>query len=102
MTSELTEHLAGVLGQCSALAHLDLGDNDIRDGAGGIVNVLEQCRALVHLDLSYNELGAEVLGRVAGHLAHHCPGLTHLNLSGKTFQCFCGQQEAIEGQRHAH
>ena len=44
--------LAGVLGQCSSLAVLDLSDNDIGDeGAGRLATGLGQCSSLeeVHL-----------------------------------------------------
>ena len=51
--------LAGVLGQCAALAHLDLADNYIgADGAGRLAGVLGQCGALAHLDLTCNYIGA--------------------------------------------
>ena len=43
---------AGVLAQCSALAHLDRAGNGL--GAGGtesLAGVLTQCTALAHLDL---------------------------------------------------
>ena len=50
--------LAGVLGQCSSLAELNLRDNDIRDeGAGRLAVVLGQCSSLAELDLSYNGIG---------------------------------------------
>jgi hypothetical protein len=54
MKGQDTERLAGVLAQCPALAHLDLGG--ISDfGAAGedrLAGVLGQCRELVYLNLS--------------------------------------------------
>jgi hypothetical protein len=51
------ESLAGVLGQCTALAHLDLSWNEIETGgAESLAGVLGQCAALAHLDLSYDSL----------------------------------------------
>ena len=51
-------------------------------GADSLAGVLGQCTALTHLDLSYNWIckspGAEE--RLAGVLVQ-CPGLVHLNLS---------------------
>jgi len=44
-----------VLGQCAALAHLDLGDNGMGEpGAESIVGVIAQCPALAHLNLRNN------------------------------------------------
>ena len=44
--------LAEVLGQCSSLATLDLGANDIgAEGAGSLAGVLGQCLSLTKLDL---------------------------------------------------
>ena len=49
------ERLAGVLGQCSSLAELNLAGNGIRsEGAGRLAGVLGQCSSLAELDLSYN------------------------------------------------
>ena len=62
MKGQDAESLAGVLGQCPALAHL-------------------QCRELVHLNLSGNwihDAGTESLAGVLGQ----CAALAHLNLSG--------------------
>jgi Ran GTPase-activating protein (RanGAP) involved in mRNA processing and transport len=74
------ECLAGVLGQCTALAHLDLSGNIIRAGAESLAGVLGQCAALAHLNLSYNGIEAAGAERLAGALAQ-CPALAHLNLS---------------------
>ena len=53
------ESLAQVLGQCAALAHLNLGDNAITTGgAERLAEVLAQCTALAHLDLNCNNIGA--------------------------------------------
>ena len=50
--------LSGVLGQCSALATLDLSRNDIGDeGAGRLAGVLGQCSSLTMLDLAGNDIG---------------------------------------------
>jgi Ran GTPase-activating protein (RanGAP) involved in mRNA processing and transport len=46
------ERLAGVLGQCLELVHLNLRDNKIGAGwAERLAGVLGQCAALVHLEL---------------------------------------------------
>ena len=66
------ECLAGVLGQCTALAHLDLSGNIIRAGAESLAGVLGQCAALAHLNLSYNGIEAAGAERLAGALAQ-CP-----------------------------
>jgi Ran GTPase-activating protein (RanGAP) involved in mRNA processing and transport len=69
-----------VLGQCTALAHLNLGDNQIGPaGAESLAGVLGQCTALDHLNLSTNDIGeagAESLSEVLGQ----CTALTLLNL----------------------
>ena len=50
--------LAGVLGQCASLAHLDLACNDIgAEGAGRLAGVLGQCASLAHLNLADNHIG---------------------------------------------
>ena len=52
--------LAGVLGQCSSLATLDLPANGIGDeGAGRLAGVLGQCSSLAVLNLKYNGIGAD-------------------------------------------
>eukprot|EP00961_Rhodomonas_salina_P094463 1271169-Rhodomonas_salina.1 len=76
------ERLAGLLGECKALTHLDLNDNDIgKRGAGRLAGVLGKCKALTHLDLSRNLIRAEGAGRLAGVLGK-CKALAHLDLSG--------------------
>ncbi len=56
-----------MLGECKALAHLDLSSNEIGDeGAGRLAGVLGLCKALAHLDLSYNEIWEEGAGRCWG------------------------------------
>ena len=41
------ESIAGVLGQCQALAHLNLSNNEIGpDGSESLARVLDQCTAL--------------------------------------------------------
>ena len=61
--------LAGVLVQCPALAHLNLGFNGIgAAGAGSLAGVLRQCAALAHLNLSFNQIGAAG----AGSLSQEC------------------------------
>eukprot|EP00961_Rhodomonas_salina_P152837 2056960-Rhodomonas_salina.4 len=52
--------LAEVLGECKALAHLDLSRNRIdAEGAGRVAVSLVGSQALAHLDLSDNRIGAE-------------------------------------------
>ena len=46
------EGATAVLGQCTSLAHLDLGENEIADeGAGRLVAVIGQCASLAHLNM---------------------------------------------------
>jgi hypothetical protein len=92
-----TVRLAGVLAQCPALAHLDLGDNKLFDlqrewpwrdpdpgaaGAESLAVVLGQCSALAHLDLRGNRI--HDLGRLAQVLPQ-CTALAHLDLSDNDF-----------------
>ena len=73
--------LAGVLGQCGSLAHLNLSRNRIRDeGAGRLAGVMGKCWSLAHLDLGWNKIGAEGAGRLAEVLGQ-CRSLAHLDLS---------------------
>ena len=52
-----------MLPQCTSLAHLHLGRNDIGNvGAGRLAAVLPQCTSLAHLDLRGNDIGAEGAG----------------------------------------
>ena len=52
--------LAGVLGQCSSLAVLNLYGNGIgADGAGRLAGVLGQCSLLAELNLAGNGIGAD-------------------------------------------
>ena len=45
-----------MLGQCAALARLDISGNEVGDaGARSFVGVLGQCPALTHIDLSYSQ-----------------------------------------------
>jgi hypothetical protein len=77
-----TKSAAGVLGQCAALAHLDLKANEIGDaGAESLARVLAQCTVLAHLDLSYNEIGSPGAERLARALGQ-CASLAHFNLMG--------------------
>ena len=70
-----------VLGQCSSLAELNLGGNDLgREGVGMLAGVLGQCSALTKLDLCDNRMGAEGAGRLAGVLGQ-CSSLAKLDLS---------------------
>jgi hypothetical protein len=72
--------LAGVLAQCAALAHLDLFASDIRDAeAESLTGVLGQCAALAHLNLRYNSIGDAGAQRLAGVLGQ-CAALAHLDL----------------------
>ena len=53
-----TERLAGVLGQCAALAHLNLNGNKIgEEGAERLARVLGQCLPLAHLDFRGYDIG---------------------------------------------
>ena len=73
--------LAEGLGQCSSLAHLNLGINTVgAEGAGRLAAVLGQCPSLAHLDLGFNSIGDEGAGRLAAALGR-CPSLAHLDLS---------------------
>eukprot|EP00961_Rhodomonas_salina_P199217 2687255-Rhodomonas_salina.3 len=75
------KRLAGVLGECGSLAHLDLSTAGISAaGAGRLARVLGQSRGLAHLNLCRNRIGAEGVGMLAGVLAE-CKELTHLDLS---------------------
>ncbi len=89
-----TESLAGVLPQCPALAHLHLSDNGI--GAGGaerLAGVLSQCTALVHLNVGFNRIGPAGAESLAGVLAQ-CPALAHLNLCNDDSGCiFCRRSD---------
>ena len=61
-----------MLGQCRALAHLVLYNNDIEAaGAKSLAGVLAQCEALVHLDLSINGIGDAGVVSLAGELAQY-------------------------------
>ena len=75
--------LAGVLAQCPALAHLDLGANHNfgAPGAERLAGVLGQCRELVYLDLCDNNVGPDGAGNLARVLAQ-CTALTDLDLHG--------------------
>ena len=74
------ERLAGVLGQCTALAHLNLRINEIGPaGAQSLAGVLGQCAELAHLDLCQNSIGPDGAESLAGVLAQ-CPALAHLDL----------------------
>ena len=47
-----------MLGQCPALAHLNLRNNWIgEDGVGKLAEVLPRCPALAYLNLEYNGIG---------------------------------------------
>jgi Ran GTPase-activating protein (RanGAP) involved in mRNA processing and transport len=82
MKGQDAERLAGVLTQCPALAHLDLGRNYNFGSAGAerLAGVLGQCRELVHLNLSINWIGTGGAERLAAVLPQ-CAALAHLNLS---------------------
>ncbi len=66
------ENLAGVLGQCRLLAHLNLHRNNIgAAGAKCLAGVLAQCAALAHLDLSSYRIGENGPGGFAGVMAQY-------------------------------
>ena len=59
MIEEDGVEILSVLGQCAALAHLDLGNNEIGDaGTESLAGVLGQCTALARLYLGGNHIGA--------------------------------------------
>jgi hypothetical protein len=74
--------LAGMMGQCTSLAHLDLNFNQIeKDGAESLAGVLAQCPAMAHLILSsFNQIGDAGPEALAGVLGQ-CPTLVYLDLS---------------------
>jgi Leucine-rich repeat (LRR) protein len=81
MKGQDAERLAGVLGQCRELVHLNLSDNQIGpDGAERLAGVLAQCPALAHLDLCGNQIGPTGADSLAGVLGQ-CAALSHLDLS---------------------
>jgi hypothetical protein len=65
-----------VLAHCTALAHLDLSNNEIRDaGAERPAGVLGQCPALAHLNLHYNDIGTVGEGRLRASWRGQASGL---------------------------
>jgi len=68
------ETLAGVLGQCTALTHLDLNNNGISEsGTDFLAGVLTQGPALTHHLLDNNWIGhggTAILAGVLGHTNH--------------------------------
>ena len=55
-----------MLGQCTALSHLDLSDNYTGNaGTESLAEVLAQCAALAHLNHSVNKIGAVGAKRLA-------------------------------------
>ena len=57
--------LAGVLGQCSSLATLNLRYNDIgAEGSTRLAGVLGQCSSLATLDLEGNDIGDEGIAMI--------------------------------------
>ena len=63
VTDKVTDgsgRIAGVLGQCPSLTHLDIGCNQFGPtGAESFAGVLAKCTTLVHLDLEYNRIGPD-------------------------------------------
>eukprot|EP00961_Rhodomonas_salina_P221730 2998090-Rhodomonas_salina.2 len=60
------EALAGVLGDCTALAYLRMNRNGISTrGARRLAGVLGECQALAYLDLRRNEIDFEGAKRLA-------------------------------------
>ena len=79
--AEGADRLAGVLGQCSSLAELNLAGNGIgAEGAGRLAEVLGQCSSLAVLNLTHNNIGAEGAERLAGVLGQ-CSSLAALDLA---------------------
>jgi hypothetical protein len=56
-------------------------------GAEKLAGVLAQCTALAHLDLSWNQIGDRDGQRLA-RVMTQCPSLTYLNLRGNCFTSF--------------
>eukprot|EP00288_Rhodomonas_lens_P019679 CAMPEP_0177690486 /NCGR_PEP_ID=MMETSP0484_2-20121128/791_1 /TAXON_ID=354590 /ORGANISM="Rhodomonas lens, Strain RHODO" /LENGTH=175 /DNA_ID=CAMNT_0019201031 /DNA_START=33 /DNA_END=556 /DNA_ORIENTATION=- len=55
--------LAGLLGNCNGLVHLDLRRNEIGDeGASLLSAALGECKRLAHLNLKNNDIGPEGAG----------------------------------------
>ena len=71
------ERLAGVLGQCRELVHLNLDSNRI--DAGGTERLAGVLGQLAHLDLRSNFIGAGAAESLSGVLGQ-CAALAHLNL----------------------
>ena len=54
------QSISRIMRQCTALAHLDLQNNDFEEKeAESLAGVLVQCPALAHLDLSNNQIGPD-------------------------------------------
>ncbi len=75
-----TERLTGVLGQCRELVHLNLSGNQFGVVGARLEGVLVQCPVMVHLDLRYHGICVAGTDTFAGVLTQ-CPALAHLNLS---------------------
>ena len=71
------ERLSGLLTQCTVLAHLDLSSNYNfgDDGAERLTGELGQCRELVHLNLSLNGIGTVWKGRIRDSCRGQASGL---------------------------
>ena len=75
------ESLAAVMGQCPALAHLNVRSNHFfAVGAEWLAGVLEQFTPLAHLDLRCNDIVSAAAERLAEVLGQYA-ALAHLNLS---------------------
>jgi len=72
--------IGGMLGQCKALTSLNLGNNEICNGAINIVENLPQCSTLTELDLSRNYIDCESAMYIAENLLE-CVTLAHFDLS---------------------
>ena len=73
--------LVGVLGQCSSLAMLGLGGNNIgAEGVQSLARVLGQCPSLAMLDLENNGLGPEGV-RCLAQVLGQCSSLSTLDLA---------------------
>eukprot|EP00961_Rhodomonas_salina_P075329 1010943-Rhodomonas_salina.1 len=75
--------LAGVLGQCTALVHLNLSGNAIgNEGPTRLAadSEMAECKALVHLDLAANKIGQKG-GESPARLLGESRALEHLNMS---------------------
>ena len=81
-----------MLPQCTALAHLDLGHNEIGNtGAESLAEVLAQCPALAQLNLIGNEIGTVGNGRLQASWRGQASGLVLVAWSS-LWPCFVEEE----------